>query len=157
MSVESRDNRILGRDMCDLIQHGLSMIQIEQCIHKKGFPLPHNETTITQSPSSIRLKIRIRPRCNFMQPQFERDLVRVCHSVLSQVMGGNLGVFKGARVGGFTRFPAVLSLPRIDPKAIYPASEAASAYASAPHVRRLLIYYSEWIGGCGFLWLTIRE
>jgi hypothetical protein len=84
MSIESRDNRILGRDMCNLIQHRLSMIQIEQCIHKKGFPFPHNETTITQSPSSIRLKIRICPRCNFMQPQFERDLVRVCHSVLSQ-------------------------------------------------------------------------
>jgi hypothetical protein len=60
-----------------------------------------------------------------------------------------LGVFKGARVGGFARFPAVVSLPRIDPKAIYPASEAASAYASAPHMRALSYLYSEWIDVSG--------
>src|SRR5277367_6724335 len=79
MSIQSTDNRILGCDMCDLIQHGLSMIQVEQCIDKERFPFSDDKTAITQSPSSIRLEIRIRPRCNFMQSQFEGNLVRVCH------------------------------------------------------------------------------
>ena len=87
--VKRTNNKVL---VCNTREYHLSVLQVEQGLHEKPFPLTHATTRPYSIPVHLRLKIRISPRHYFVQTQFIPKLGPFCHSVSKQVMAGKLAI-----------------------------------------------------------------